>query len=312
MAFESDQTADSSVHETAPASPASWIRHLGAAAALLMVVPWLVAGIYKLTIVSEFQLMLTQILVPVSLSLVGAVLVIMGDLTAGVLLLVPSWRRLGGIFSSLLLVIFMGYFAVNYETLRGADCSCFPWVERAVGPEFFWSDGVMLLLSIVAAWLAPPLKKIRVAGLTVAGITAVTLAALAVDKLGPRPLIEAPAVVTVDDQEFSLREGKVFVYFFNPMCMHCLDAGIVLAQHSWQAPFVGVPTEEKDLAIGFIEDTGLKDVRLTMDLDVLKEAFPFKDPPYAVAIEDGRLKEPFPFFEEPELGEKLRELGFVE
>lgn len=312
MAFESDQKADSSVHETAPASPASWIRHLGAAAALLMVVPWLVAGIYKLTIVSEFQLMLTQILVPVSLSLVGAVLVIMGDLTAGVLLLIPSWRRLGGIFSSLLLVIFMGYFAVNYETLRGADCSCFPWVERAVGPEFFWSDGVMLVLSIVAAWLAPPLKKIRAAGLAVAGITAVTLAALAVDKLGPRPLIEAPAVVTVDDQEFSLREGKVFVYFFNPMCMHCLDAGIVLAQHSWQAPFVGVPTEEKDLAIGFIEDTGLKDVRLTMDLDVLKEAFPFKDPPYAVAIEDGRLKEPFPFFEEPELGEKLRELGFVE
>ena len=312
MKLESEQSAPASVQESAPASPASWKKHAGTAAALLMVVPWLVAGIYKLTIVSEFQLMLTQILVPVSLSLTGAVLVIMGDLTAGVLLLFPSWRRLGGIFSSLLLVVFMGYFAINYETLRGADCSCFPWVERAVGPEFFWSDGVMLVLSIVAAWLAPPLEKIRVAAVAVAGIAAVTLAALAVDKLGPQPVSEAPAVVTVGDQEFSLREGKVFVYFFNPMCLHCLDAGTAMAQHTWKAPLVGVPTEEEDLAIGFIEDTGLKDVRLTMDLDQLKEAFPFQDPPYAVAIEDGRVKERFPFFEEPELGEKLRELGFIE
>jgi hypothetical protein len=31
-----------------------------------------------------------------------------------------------------------------------------------------------------------------------------------------------------------------------------------------------------------------------------------------VAVEDGRVTERFLFFEEPELGEKLRELGFIE
>ena len=143
MALESEHTADALVDEASPSTSTSWKKHVGTAAALLMAIPWLVAGIYKLTIVSEFQLMLTQILVPISLSLVGAMAVIMGDLTAGVMLVVPSWRRLGGIFSSVLLIIFMGYFAINYETLKGADCSCFPWVERAVGPVFFWSDGAM-------------------------------------------------------------------------------------------------------------------------------------------------------------------------
>ena len=60
---------------------------------------------------------------------------------------------------------------------------------------------------------------------------------------------------------------------------------------TWQAPFVGVPTEEEDLAIGFVEDSGLKDVKLTPDIEVLKEAFPFQDTPYAVAIENGRVSD---------------------
>ena len=312
MALESEHTADAFVGDESPSTETSWKKHAGTAAALLMAIPWLVAGIYKLTIVSEFQLMLTQILVPVSLSLVGAMAVIMGDLTAGVLLVVPSWRRLGGIFSSILLIIFMGYFAINYETLKGADCSCFPWVERAVGPVFFWSDGAMLVLSILAAWWAAPITKIRGAAKAVAGIVAVSLVALAVDKLGPQPDLTVPATVAVGDEQMSLHEGKVFVYFFNPMCLHCLDAGTAMAQYEWQAPFVGVPTEEEDLAIGFVEDTGLKNVKLTPDVDTLREAFPFQDTPYAVAIENGQVKERFPFFEEPELGEKLRELGFVQ
>ncbi len=312
MALESEHTADALVDDAQPSHLASWKRHTGTTAALLMAIPWLAAGIYKLFIVSQFQLMLTQILVPVSLSLVLAMLVIMGDLTSGVLLVVPSWRRLGGILSSVMLVIFMGYYAINYETLKGADCSCFPWVERTVGPVFFWSDGAMLVLSVLAAWWAVPVTKIRGAAVTVAGIVAVSLVALGVDKLGPQPDTEVPAAVAVGDEQMSLHEGKVFVYFFNPMCLHCLDAGTAMAKHTWQAPFVGVPTEEEDLAIGFVEDTGLKDVKLTPDVDALREAFPFQDTPYAVAIENGQVKERFPFFEEPELGEKLRELGFIE
>ncbi|MDA1315605.1 MAG: hypothetical protein O2968_19930 [Acidobacteria bacterium] len=290
----------------------AWKKHAGAAAAIVMAILWLVAGVYKLTTISQWQLMLTQILVPVPLSLAGTMAVIMGDLTAGVLLLRPSWRRLGGMLSSVMLIIFMGYFAINYEALRGADCSCFPWVKRAVGPEFFWTDGAMLLLSVAAAWLAPPLRNIRGAVLAVAGIVVISLSALAIDKLGPQPELDVPATIAAGDAQVSLHEGKVFIFFFNPMCPHCVDAGINMSKHKWQAIFVGVATEDEDLTPGFIDDTGLRDVKLTRDIKTLREALPFENPPYAVAIEDGRVTERFPFFEEPELGEKLRELGLIE
>lgn len=288
-----------------------WKNIAGLTAAVLMAVVWLGAGLWKLTVISQFQLMLTQLLVPVSLSLPATIAVIIGDLTAGVLLLRPEWRRMGGVFSIVLLVIFMGYFAINYEALRGADCSCFPWVKRAVGPELFWSDGAMVALSLLAAWFAPRVGGLRRAAYVVAGIAAISMAALAVDKLGPAPAADVPATIAVEDGAFSLREGRVFVYFFNPMCLHCLDAGKTMATYEWTAAFVGVPTEEEDFAQGFVDDTGLKNVKLSSDADLLKETFPFQDPPYAVAIEDGVVKERMPFFEEPELGERLRELGFV-
>ena len=296
----------------ASATPAAWKKHAGAAAALVMAFLWLVAGVYKLTAISKWQLMLTQILVPVPLSLAGTVAVIIGDLTAGVLLLRPSWRRLGGILSALMLIVFMSYFAINYEALRGADCSCFPWVDRAVGPVFFWTDGAMLLLSVAAVWLAPPLKNIRGAALAGMGIVVIAFAALAIDKLGPQPQLDVPATVTAGDEQLSLHEGKVFIFFFNPMCPHCVDAGINMSKYKWQATLVGVATEDVDLEMGFIEDTSLRDVKLTHDVKTLREALPFENPPYAVAVEDGRVTERFLFFEEPDLGEKLRELGFIE
>lgn len=289
-----------------------WKRWIGAAAAIAMAIPWLVAGGWKLTAVSEFQLMLTQILVPVPLSLPGTMAVIIGDLTAGVLLLVPAWRRLGGLFSAGLLIVFMGYFGINYEALKGADCSCFPWIERSVGPVFFWSDGAMLALSLVAAWLAPPMGKIGSAAKTVAALAAVAFMALAIDKVGPQPDADVPASIQTDAGEFSLHQGKVFVYFFNPLCPHCEDAAKRMAQLTWKAAYVGVPTQDPHFGPGFVEDTGLKDVKLSPDLDLLKERFPFGDVPYAVAISEGRVVERFVFFEDPEFTEQLRELDFVE
>ncbi len=38
----------------------------------------------------------------------------------------------------------MVYFAVLYDRLLGEDCSCFPWVERVVGPAFFVGDAVRI------------------------------------------------------------------------------------------------------------------------------------------------------------------------
>ena len=70
-----------------------WKSLLGWAAAGAMALMWLVAGLWKLTNLSGFQLMLTQMLVPVQLSLAGAVAMGVVETFTGVLLLRPAWRR---------------------------------------------------------------------------------------------------------------------------------------------------------------------------------------------------------------------------
>ena len=93
--------------------------------------------------------------------------------------------------------------------------------------------------------------------------------------------------------------------------MHCLDAGQTMATYDWKSEFVGIPTQDFDWGPGFVEDAGLKNVKLSPDLAVLKETFPFEDVPYGAVIEDGRILERIMFWEEPELSEKLRGHGFI-
>lgn len=288
-----------------------WHNWVGWTAAVLMAILWLVAGIWKLTDLSGFQVKLTQLLVPVSLSLPATLALAVSEVFAGVLLLVPAWRRWGGYFSAALLLVFMAYVGINYATLQGEDCSCFPWLERAVGPAFFWSDAGMVALALVAAWFSPRPARLKGAAYALASVAALGFVMLGVDQLRPAAAAEVPEKIAVDGGEFSLHDGRVFVYFFNPTCLHCLDAGIAMSELEWDAQFVGVPTQDYDFGPGFVEDTGLKNVTLSPDLEPLKEVFPFEDVPYAAAIENGQVRERLMFFEEPELSEKLRELGFV-
>ena len=289
----------------------TWQNALGWAAAIIMAFLWFSAGLWKLGDISGWQLKLTQLLVPVEWSLPGTLAVGITEVFAGVLLLRPAWRRMGAYVSVGLLLVFMAYMAINYETLQGEDCTCFPWLERAVGPAFFWSDAAMVAVAVLAAWFAPPMSRFRGAAYSLIGICALGGTMLAYDRLAPSADPDMPATVKLEDGELSLHNGRVFIFFLNPMCLHCLDAATALAKHDWHADFVGVPTEDADLAAGFVDDSGLQNVKLSPDVDALKEQFPFGDPPYAVAIENGRVKEHFMFFEEPALGEKLRAIGFV-
>ena len=126
-----------------------------------MAVLWFTAGFWKLSDISGWQLKLTQLLVPMRWSLVGTLAVGAAEVIAGVLLLRAPWRRWGGWLSALLLVAFMAYMGLNYETLRGEDCSCFPWLERAVGPAFFWSDAAMLAAALLAVRFSPSPSRPR-------------------------------------------------------------------------------------------------------------------------------------------------------
>src|SRR6185503_4480099 len=100
---------------------------------------------------------LAQARVPERLSLAGALFFGIAETVGGVLILVPRFRRWGAILTSLLLAAFLVYFAIHFQTLRGQDCSCFPWLKRVVGPGFFVGDGVMLGLAVCAGiWSKRP------------------------------------------------------------------------------------------------------------------------------------------------------------
>ncbi|MBM3748997.1 MAG: DoxX family protein, partial [Acidobacteria bacterium] len=141
---------DSMAQGEAPTSlvePSLWKTAVGAVAAILLGLLFIVAGVWKITDPFSASVRLTQALVPASLSLPAAILLGIGETFGGVLILVPRFRRWGAWLTGLMLVAFLIYIGVNYHALRGEECNCFPWVKRAVGPAFFVGDLVMLGLA---------------------------------------------------------------------------------------------------------------------------------------------------------------------
>jgi hypothetical protein len=190
----------------------------------------------------------------------------------------------------LLLVVFMLYMGINYSTLAGKDCSCFPWVKRSVSPEFFVGDMLMLVAAAIAAWWARPSTGVRSAAVVLGAIAVFSAASFGVNaarQTGTR----APDSTIVDGQPFSLQHGRVFLFFYDPQCSHCEKAARDMSKMSWgNTKIVTIPTAEPRFAASFLRDTGLK-AGTSLELDKLKKAFPFKsDPPYGVALEDGREK----------------------
>src|ERR1700733_7891580 len=123
---------------------ANWIT------AILISIVFLVAGLWKLTDPMGAAARLAQAKVPESLSVLAAVGLGTLETFTGVLLFIPRLCRWGAALGTFLLAAFMIFIAIHYSELRGADCSCFPWIKRAVGPQFFAGDGVMMLLAIGA------------------------------------------------------------------------------------------------------------------------------------------------------------------
>src|SRR5580658_4174439 len=110
-----------------------WKTALNWIAAFLLAILFLISGVWKITDVSGAAMRLVEARVPESLSLFAALAFGIAETVAGALILVPRFRRWGAILATLLLAAFLLYFALNYSALRGADCSCFPWVKRVVG-----------------------------------------------------------------------------------------------------------------------------------------------------------------------------------
>jgi uncharacterized membrane protein YphA (DoxX/SURF4 family) len=289
-----------------------WKSVLSNVAAVLTAALFLLTGVYKIVDPFGFSRMLEQLLVPVSLSMPFTLLLAVAETFAAVLVLVPRFRRWGAWLASLLLLAFMIYIGFNYNALIGRDCSCFPWVKRAIGPWFFPEDGAMLALAVLAGLWARPSTSRRSAGVVlgvIAVFTAVSYGAAVTHQTGTK----APDSIAVDGKPYNLQHGRVFLFFYDPNCGHCDAAARAMAKLAWKpdVTIIGIPTTQKQFAPAFVRETGIKALT-SYDLEPLKKIFPFGDPPYGVALENGRESGPIAHYEGEEPAVTLRKLGLIE
>ena len=293
-----------------PLEMPGWKTAVNWIAAALLAIVFLVAGLFKITDSQTAAVLMHQARVPQNLSLAAAVLFGIAETVSGVLLLVPRFRRWGAISTGLLLGAFIIYIGINYNALRGQDCSCFPWLKRAVGPAFFAEDGAMLLLAIVAGMWAKASSGLRSALLILAAVAVFAGVSYGVNAVRATG-VKAPDSITVNGQPYSLQQGKIFVFFFNPECIHCLNAATRMAQYNWgDTRVVAIPTQEPQFGPGFLQRTKLNAAYST-DLEPLKTVFSFVTAPAGIALENGREKAAVNKFDDPEPATTLKELGFV-
>ncbi len=292
-------------------TPAAWKGVLAALSAVLLGLLFIIAGVWKITDPMAAAERMRQALVPPVLSLPAAIGFGIAETVAGAWLIVPRFRRWGAWLAGLMLVAFLVYIGVNYGALRGEDCNCFPWVRRAVGPVFFLSDVVMLLMAVAAgAWTRP--SSGRRSALMVAGVIVVfALVSFGVAAVRQKTVF-APPTILVEGRPFSLEHGRVFIYFFDPECAHCDQAARWMSQYRWRnVVLISVPTAQPQFAQQFVQSTGFAS-RISTDAEPLRQVFRFLDPPYGVALENGRQRIAISHFDREQTERILREIGFVE
>lgn len=287
----------------------SVVSHIAAFAVAVLFVS---AGVWKITDPFGVQRMLEQLLVPYQLSLPLTLGLAVVETFAGVLVLVPRFRRWGAWLAGALLLAFMIYIGFNYSSLLGKDCSCFPWVKRAIGPAFFVEDAAMLAAALLAGWWARPPQSKRSAAV-ILGVVAVFAAVSYGSAVTHLTGVQAPAAITVNGQPSSLQHGRIFLFFYDPNCSHCDLAARHMAKYRWKedVSVIAIPVTAQQFAGAFLRETGLK-ASTSLDWEILKKVFPFGDPPYGVALENGREKAPVPHYDDPEPADTLRRLGYIE
>ena len=197
----------------------AWKGVLSVSSAVVLALMFMLAGVWKIIEPFDAAARMVQAKVPADLGLATAITFGIVETFGAVLLLVPRFRRWGAWVTGILLVAFMVYIGYNYNVLRGADCSCFPWLKRAVGPGFFVGDGLMLLLAAAAGVWARPSDGKRTAGIILGAVSVFALASFGVT-YARQTGTPAPNTITVDGKPYSLQHGKHFIYFFDPECSH--------------------------------------------------------------------------------------------
>jgi uncharacterized membrane protein YphA (DoxX/SURF4 family) len=291
----------------------AWKKVIGGLCAVLLAVLFLVSGAWKLTDPYLWSQALAEFRVPAELTLPGTLALGIGEMVGAVLIVVPRFRRWGAWLIGLLLIVFMVYIGANYGALVGKDCSCFPLVKRAVGPAFFFEDGAMLLMAVVAGIWARNSENLRAALVILGAVIVFAGASFGVNSARASGL-QAPASITVDGKPFSLQEGKIFLFFYDPTCPHCEAAARKMSKLNWKdTTIVAIPTDTPQFAASFLHDTGLK-AGTSNDLALLTKTFKFANGPYGVALVRGHQKATVDvgvFEKDGEPAATLHGLGFI-
>jgi uncharacterized membrane protein YphA (DoxX/SURF4 family) len=291
---------------------AGWRKTVATISGILLGIIFLVSGGWK--VLSPFKTgeLLEQAQVPAGWGVLGAVALGTVELLAAFLLFHPRFRRWGGLLGSVLMVFFIGWIGYYYHVLVGHECSCFPIIKRSVGPNFFVGDGVMLLLGLAAFAWSPRVVNFRVPATAFAALAVMAGLSFGANAM-ERSHVQIPTPIVVDGKPQNLAEGKVFLFFYDPSCMHCDAAAKFMSTLDWgDTKLVSIPTINPQWAAAFLHDTKLK-ASTSLETEKLRKAFAFVDPPFGVALEDGRVKETFAQaqFTAPLPQPELRKLGLV-
>jgi uncharacterized membrane protein YphA (DoxX/SURF4 family) len=291
-----------------------WKKVVGGVCAVLLAILFFVSGAWKLTDPYNWSTYLVEFRMPSALALPGALAVGMAETLGAVLILVPRFRRWGAWLIGLLLVVFMIYIGANYTALAGKDCSCFPLVKRTIGPAFFIGDGAMFVMAVVAGMWARSSENLRAALVILGAVIVFGGVSLGVNTARASGL-QAPPSITVDGKPFSLQEGKIFLFFYDPTCPHCEAAARKMAKLNWKdTTIVAIPTDTPQYAASFLHDTKLH-AGTSNDLALLTKTFKFANGPYGVALVRGHQTGTIDvgvFEKDGEPQTSLHNLGFVD
>jgi uncharacterized membrane protein YphA (DoxX/SURF4 family) len=290
----------------------AWKTIVGHVAAAAIAIIFLATGIAKLVVPFLVQTMFEQLLVPTWGSMPLVILLGIAETLGGLLVLMPRYRRWGAWLIALMLVAFMGYIGLRYQSLVGRDCSCFPWLKRTVTPALFAEDGTMLVAALAAAWFSRKPTSLRfpvIALVVVAAFAGASFGYNTVHQSG----IQVPETITVDGQPFNIRQGHIFLFFYDPACSHCEEAARHMSTYGWKkdVTVIGLPTNDPQWAASFLHDTKLV-AKTSTDSALLRKLFVFTSPPYGVVLDRGRVKNALTHFDAPEPQPSLQQVGFVD
>jgi len=168
-------------------------------------------------------------------------------------------------------------------------------------------------MAVLAGLWARTAENLRAALLILGAVVVFAAASFGVNTARASGL-QAPDSITVDGKPFSLQDGKVFLFFYDPTCQHCEAAARKMSKLNWKdTSIVAVPIDTPQFAASFLHDTGLK-AGTSNDLALLTKTFKFASGPYGVALVHGHQKATVDvgqFETEGQPAALLHNLGFV-